>query len=184
MSTLLLISSERVSPLCGNIRHVIRPSRYLDMLSLTANWQTVTVTAFQQVGPLWFYFCIQYESNVATLNFLQYFHSGLVHFHEILSVSYHFRSTHIYRLWSIYFKFNKMMSIFSTCTHRVLTFSVSSFIKSNRRDFIANNDSAVIGKFSLLHMPDHIYNWIEAFFRNHSHCTRSCLLYTSDAADE
>ena len=30
----------------------------------------------------------------------------------------------------------------------------------------------MIGKFSLLHIPDHIYNWIEAFFRNHSHCTR------------
>ena len=31
--------------------------------------------------------------------------------------------------------------------------------------------SAVIGKFSLLHMPDHICNWTEAFFRSHSHCT-------------
>ena len=37
--------------------------------------------------------------------------------------------------------------------------------------------SAVIGKFSLLHMPDDIYNWIgAAFFRNYSHCTRCGIL--------
>lgn len=40
--------------------------------------------------------------------------------------------------------------------------------------------SAVLDKFSRLNIPDHIYNWIEAFFRNHSHCTKfndevSCL---------
>ena len=32
--------------------------------------------------------------------------------------------------------------------------------------------SAVLDKFSLLSIPDHVYNWIEAFFRNHSHCTK------------
>ena len=30
----------------------------------------------------------------------------------------------------------------------------------------------LIEKFSFLHLPDHIYNWIESFFRDHSHCTR------------
>jgi hypothetical protein len=32
--------------------------------------------------------------------------------------------------------------------------------------------SAVLNKFSRLSIPDHVYNWIEAFFRNHSHCTK------------
>ena len=32
--------------------------------------------------------------------------------------------------------------------------------------------SAVLNKFSLLSIPDHVYNWIEAFFRDHSHCTK------------
>ena len=32
--------------------------------------------------------------------------------------------------------------------------------------------SAVLNKFSRLNIPDHVYNWIEAFFRNHSHCTK------------
>ena len=32
--------------------------------------------------------------------------------------------------------------------------------------------SAVLDKFSQLNIPDHIYNWIEAFFRHHSHCTK------------
>jgi hypothetical protein len=32
--------------------------------------------------------------------------------------------------------------------------------------------STVLEKFSRLKMPDNIYNWVEAFFRDHSHCTR------------
>ena len=32
--------------------------------------------------------------------------------------------------------------------------------------------SAVLDKLSRLDIPDHIYNWVEAFFRNHSHCTK------------
>jgi len=32
--------------------------------------------------------------------------------------------------------------------------------------------STVLQKYSLLPLPDHIYNWIEAFFRDHSHVTR------------
>jgi len=32
--------------------------------------------------------------------------------------------------------------------------------------------SAVLDKYLQLHIPDNIYNWIEAFFRDHSHCTR------------
>jgi hypothetical protein len=32
--------------------------------------------------------------------------------------------------------------------------------------------SAVLHKFSRLDIPDHIYNWVEAFFRDHSHCTK------------
>jgi len=32
--------------------------------------------------------------------------------------------------------------------------------------------SSVLHKYSLLPLPDHIYNWIEAFFRDHSHVTR------------
>ena len=32
--------------------------------------------------------------------------------------------------------------------------------------------SAVLNKFSLLSIPDHVYNWIEAFFRDHSHCMK------------
>src|SRR5664279_696442 len=32
--------------------------------------------------------------------------------------------------------------------------------------------SAVLEKFSRLSIPDHVYNWIEAFFRDHSHSTK------------
>ena len=32
--------------------------------------------------------------------------------------------------------------------------------------------SAVLEKFSHLDLPDHIYNWIESFFRDRFHCTR------------
>jgi gmma-aminobutyric acid receptor subunit gamma/cGMP-dependent protein kinase 2 len=32
--------------------------------------------------------------------------------------------------------------------------------------------SAVLDKYSNLRLPDNIYNWVEAFFRDHSHCTR------------
>ena len=32
--------------------------------------------------------------------------------------------------------------------------------------------SAVLDKYSRLMIPDHIYNWIESFFRGHEHCTR------------
>ena len=31
---------------------------------------------------------------------------------------------------------------------------------------------AVLDKFVQLQMPDNIYNWIESFFRDHSHCTK------------
>ena len=30
---------------------------------------------------------------------------------------------------------------------------------------------AVLDKYLQLEMPDNIYNWIESFFRDHSHCT-------------
>jgi gmma-aminobutyric acid receptor subunit gamma/cGMP-dependent protein kinase 2 len=32
--------------------------------------------------------------------------------------------------------------------------------------------SAVLDKYSRLKIPDNIYNWVESFFRNHSHCTK------------
>jgi hypothetical protein len=32
--------------------------------------------------------------------------------------------------------------------------------------------SAVLEKYSRLKIPDHVYNWVESFFRDHSHCTR------------
>jgi len=32
--------------------------------------------------------------------------------------------------------------------------------------------SAVLDKYLQLKIPDNIYNWIESFFRDHSHCTR------------
>jgi len=32
--------------------------------------------------------------------------------------------------------------------------------------------SFVLNKFSNMNLPDNIYNWIENFFRGHSHCTR------------
>jgi len=32
--------------------------------------------------------------------------------------------------------------------------------------------SAVLDKYLQLEMPDNIYNWIESFYRDHSHCTR------------
>jgi hypothetical protein len=32
--------------------------------------------------------------------------------------------------------------------------------------------SAVLDKYLQLQIPDNIYNWIEGFFRDHSHCTR------------
>ena len=32
--------------------------------------------------------------------------------------------------------------------------------------------STVLSKMSLLDIPDNIYNWIEYFFREHSHCTK------------
>lgn len=31
---------------------------------------------------------------------------------------------------------------------------------------------AVLAKYSLLNLSDNIYNWVEAFFREHKHCTR------------
>ena len=33
--------------------------------------------------------------------------------------------------------------------------------------------SAVLDKYLMLKMLDNIYNWIESFFRDHSHCTRA-----------
>ena len=38
--------------------------------------------------------------------------------------------------------------------------------------FDSVRQSAVLDKYSRLKMPDNIYNWIEAFFRDHEHCTR------------
>ena len=32
--------------------------------------------------------------------------------------------------------------------------------------------SAVLEKYSLLNIPDNIYNWVESFFRDHQHCNR------------
>ena len=32
--------------------------------------------------------------------------------------------------------------------------------------------SAVLNKFCRMNLPDNVYNWIENFFREHSHCTR------------
>jgi len=32
--------------------------------------------------------------------------------------------------------------------------------------------ATVLDKFSRLDIPDNIYNWVESFFRDHSHCTR------------
>ena len=38
--------------------------------------------------------------------------------------------------------------------------------------FDSVRQSAVLDKYSRMKIPDNIYNWIEAFFRDHSHCTR------------
>jgi hypothetical protein len=38
--------------------------------------------------------------------------------------------------------------------------------------FDSVRQSAVLHKYSRLAIPDNIYNWIEAFFREHKHCTR------------
>jgi len=38
--------------------------------------------------------------------------------------------------------------------------------------FDSVRQSAVLHKYSQLAIPDNIYNWIEAFFREHKHCTR------------
>jgi hypothetical protein len=38
--------------------------------------------------------------------------------------------------------------------------------------FDSVRQSAVLEKYSRLQLPDNIYNWIEAFFRDHEHCTR------------
>ena len=38
--------------------------------------------------------------------------------------------------------------------------------------FDSFQQSAVLDKYSRMKIPDSIYNWIEAFFRDHSHCTR------------
>lgn len=40
------------------------------------------------------------------------------------------------------------------------------------RAFDSVRHSAVLDKYLQLQIPDNIYNWIEAFFRDHSHCTR------------
>ena len=32
--------------------------------------------------------------------------------------------------------------------------------------------SSVLNKFSKMNLPDNIYNWIEIFYRDHSHCIR------------
>ena len=38
--------------------------------------------------------------------------------------------------------------------------------------FDSVRQSAVLRKYSRLNLPDNIYNWIEAFFQDHKHCTR------------
>jgi len=38
--------------------------------------------------------------------------------------------------------------------------------------FDSVRQSAVLEKYSRLSLPDNIYNWVEAFFRDHEHCTR------------
>ena len=40
------------------------------------------------------------------------------------------------------------------------------------RAFNSMRHSSVLNKFSKMNLPDNIYNWIEQFFGNHSHCTR------------
>ena len=40
------------------------------------------------------------------------------------------------------------------------------------KTFDSVRQSAVFDKYSRLKMPDNIYNWIEAFFRDHEHCIR------------
>ena len=57
--------------------------------------------------------------------------------------------------------------------------------------------STLLDKLARLDLPDEAFNWIKNFLDGHSHCTKfagsvstlintsaSCLLYTSDAADE
>jgi len=38
--------------------------------------------------------------------------------------------------------------------------------------FDSVRQSTALQKYLLLLLPDHIYKWIEAFFRDHSHATR------------
>ena len=32
--------------------------------------------------------------------------------------------------------------------------------------------SALLAKYAMLQIPDNIYNWVESFFKEHSHCTK------------
>jgi len=57
--------------------------------------------------------------------------------------------------------------------------SIASLLETN--DFViiyaleafdSVRHSTVLSKMSLLDIPDNIYNWIESFFREHSHCTK------------
>jgi hypothetical protein len=63
-----------------------------------------------------------------------------------------------------------------------LLHTITDLLKSNpyvivyaldfSKAFDSVRQSAVLEKYSRLNLPDNIYNWVEAFFRGHKHCTR------------
>jgi Reverse transcriptase (RNA-dependent DNA polymerase) len=70
----------------------------------------------------------------------------------------------------------------TTCALIHIFHTISTLFESNpyvivialdfSKAFDTVRHSAVLDKFSSLHNPDFIYNWIESFFRGHSHCTK------------
>lgn len=70
----------------------------------------------------------------------------------------------------------------TTCALIQLFHIISTLLESNQyvivfaldfsKAFDSVRHSAVLDKFSKLLIPDNIYNWIESFFRGHSHCTK------------
>ncbi|HSN24566.1 MAG TPA: reverse transcriptase family protein, partial [Methylomicrobium sp.] len=66
-----------------------------------------------------------------------------------------------------------LIQLLHTITHLLETNSyVIVYALDFSKAFDSVRHSAVLDKYSRLKVPDNIYNWVEAFFKDHSHCTR------------
>ena len=87
---------------------------------------------------------------------------------------------HLVSFFSDQFAFQPTASTTAALIH--LLHTIAHFLETNSyvivyaldfsKAFDSVRHSTVLNKYSHLKIPDNIYNWIEAFFKDHLHCTR------------